>query len=196
MPTLRAFSQAYNTYLRLSFTKVIVRPTWTCTIASSSILSCCSYCLPAALGQSRWPAVPATAWQRDSLGPSLPTLQWSSYSYVGHWVIEHLWLSLLASVSQWSRPGLNLQHSRRSRRFWHGFALGLYFLNFVTFSTKLVSTSDKAYCRLLGSCYVHANAHCRLWSHFWVFVAQTLSVLFYSIRYKGLQHLWFGLSRV
>ena len=45
----------------------------------SSILSCCSYCLPAALGQSRWPAVPATAWQLDGLGPSLPTPQWSSY---------------------------------------------------------------------------------------------------------------------
>jgi len=59
----------------------------------------CSYCLPAALGQSRWPAVPATAWQHDGLGPSLPTPQWSSYSLIGHWVTEHLWLSLLASVT-------------------------------------------------------------------------------------------------
>jgi len=33
------------------------------------------------------------------------------------------------------------------------------FVNFVTFSTKHGSTSNKAYSRLSGSRYVHANAH-------------------------------------
>ena len=40
------------------------------------------------------------------------------------------------------------------------------FLNVVTFSTKHGSTSDKAYSRLLGPRYVHANAHRQLQSHF------------------------------
>ena len=35
------------------------------------------------------------------------------------------------------------------------------FLNFVAFSTKHGSTSDKACVRLVGSRYVHANAHRR-----------------------------------
>ena len=34
-----------------------------------------------------------------------------------------------------------------------------YFLNFVAFSTKIGSTSDKACVRLVGSRYVHANVH-------------------------------------
>jgi len=40
-------------------------------------------------------------------------------------------------------------------------AVCLFFLNFVTFSTKHGSTSDKACSRPLGSRYVHANAHRR-----------------------------------
>ena len=40
------------------------------------------------------------------------------------------------------------------------------FLNFVTFSTKHGSTSDKACSRPLGSRYVHANAHRRPRSRF------------------------------
>ena len=165
VPALRALCLAYNTYLSTSFTKIIVRLTWTSTIVSSNILSCCSYCLPTALGQSHWPAVRATAWQRDSL----PMPQWSSYSHVGHWVTEHLWLSLLASVMSGPTQPLLL-------RCLSGRPI---FLNFVTFSTKHESTSDKAYSRLLGSCYVHANAHRRPWSRLWVFATETSSVLDY-----------------
>jgi len=40
------------------------------------------------------------------------------------------------------------------------------FLNFVTFSTKHGSTSDKACTRLLGSCCVYAKARCWPRSHF------------------------------
>ena len=40
------------------------------------------------------------------------------------------------------------------------------FINFVTFSTKHGSTLDKACVRLLGSRYVHANAHRRPQSRF------------------------------
>jgi len=41
-----------------------------------------------------------------------------------------------------------------------------YFLNFVAFSTKHGSTSDKACVRLVKPRYVHANAHRRPRSRF------------------------------
>ena len=43
----------------------------------------------------------------------------------------------------------------------HGLSGRPIFFNFVTFSIKHGSTADKAYSRLLGSRYVHANAHRR-----------------------------------
>ena len=55
----------------------------------------------------------------------------------------------------------------------------LPFVNFVTFSTKHGSTSDKACVRLVGSRYVYANAHHRPRSRFWVFAAQTSRLSFY-----------------
>ena len=81
-----------------------------------------------------------------------------------------------------ARCCLGLQHSRRSRCC-DGLSGRPIIFNFVTFSTKHGSASDKAYSRLLGSGYVvHANAHRRPWRHFWVFVAQTFHSFLLYIR--------------
>ena len=56
-----------------------------------------------------------------------------------------------------ARCCLRLQHSRHS--CYDGLSGRPIFVNFVTFSTKHGSTSNKAYSRLSGSRYVHANAH-------------------------------------
>jgi len=55
------------------------------------------------------------------------------------------------------------------------------FVNFVTFSTKHGSTSDKACARLMGSRYAQANAHRRPRSRCRVFAAQTSSLSDYIL---------------
>jgi len=73
-------------------------------------------------------------------------------------------------------------YSRRSRSYcccsdgFYDFSR-MIFIYFLPSVRKLGSTSDKAYSRLLGSRYVHAHAHRRPRSHFWVFAAETSMIV-------------------
>jgi len=91
----------------------------------------------------------------------------------------HAYMNARPRQGRWAaRWCLGLRHSRCCCCCCYGLAVGLFFY-FVTFSAKHGSTLDKAYSRLSGSRYVHANAHRRPQSHFWVFAGETLSVLDY-----------------
>ena len=57
-------------------------------------------------------------------------------------------------------------------------AVGLYFFNFVTFSTKHGSASDKAYSRLLGSRYPMLIAGCEAIFEFLLEKLQQLSFIY------------------
>jgi len=79
----------------------------------------------------------------------------------------------------------SLVHRFRDAEIFFLSGIRAIFLNFVTFSTKHGSISDKACVRLLGSRYVHANAHRRPWSRFWVFAGETSSLSFYIYRWMS-----------
>ena len=79
------------------------------------------------------------------------------------------------------RKKIRSRHRRCCCEFFFLHGLRPIFVNFVTFSTKHGSTSDKACVRLLGSRYAHANAHRRPRSRCRVFAAQTSSLSDYIL---------------